>query len=115
MYLSAGQAQKRLQSLQYRSQNVTNIMARAVWVRSITWCEGSDTEFHTVINETNSFTLIAFDKWSAILILRNQHTIHFPRMIEFFIGRYKRSLSCAISWMISKCTVGVLQGSEKKI
>lgn len=81
MYLSVGQAQKRLQSLQYRSQNESNITARAVWVTSIAWCEGSDTEFHTDNNETSSFRLIAFDKWSAILILRNQHTIHFPRMI----------------------------------
>jgi len=81
MYLSVGQAQKRLQSLQYRSQNESNITARAVWVTSIAWCEDSDTEFHTDNNETSSFRLIAFDKWSAILILRNQHTIHFPRMI----------------------------------
>jgi len=61
MYLSAGLAQKRLQSLQYRSQTVSNIKARAVWVTSIALCEGSDTEFHTDINETNSFRLIAFD------------------------------------------------------
>ena len=53
---------------------------------SIAQCEGSDTECHAAINDTNSFALIAFDKWSAILILRNQHTIHFPRMIEFFVG-----------------------------
>ena len=113
MYLLAGPAQKRLQSLQYRYQNVSNIKARAVRVTSIAWCEGSDTEFHTDNNETSSFRLIAFDKRSAILILRDQHTIHFPWMIEFFVGRFKCSLSCEMSWMLSKCIGGVFQGSEK--
>jgi len=35
-------------------------------------------------------------------------------MIEFFVGRFKCSLSCEMSWMISKLIGGVLQGSEKK-
>jgi len=114
LFLSAGQAQKRLQSLQYRTQNVSNIKARAVRVTSIAWCEGSDTEFHTDINETNSFRLIAFDKWSAILILREQHTFHFPRTTEFFVERFKCSLSCEMSWMISKSLGGIFQGSEEE-
>ena len=81
---------------------------------SVAWCEGSDTEFQTDINETNSLKLIAFDKWLAILIFRDQHTIYFPRMTEFFVGRFKCSLICEMSWMISKCVGGVFQGSEKK-
>jgi hypothetical protein len=71
------------------------------------------TQFHTDINETNSFKLIAFDKWSDILIFRDQHTVYFPRMTEFFMWRFKSSLSCEMSWMFSNCIGGVCRVSEK--
>jgi hypothetical protein len=44
-------------------------------------CVEAMTESQKNINEADSFTLIGFDKWSAISILRDPHIIHFPQRI----------------------------------